>query len=245
MRSQNLLPNAYYDAIVFVTPGVMFMTGVAIGLGNLINWNQAQKFNWNAVNLVIAIIVIWLLGYEYGRIVSAWSSIFVQAPLRLIARKTAILNNPDFTTSLYESVKSLNLEGLEEVYTGSKWTIYYYAMLVNSTIGGDLLKRYAWEKLARSSALTFLILFTTSSTWKILSELFKNVPAPNTPFSFGTPLFTIINGFLMILTYYEYYQRNCWNNDLLRKVVPVLLLAGELKKSENKLLVTNPQLIDS
>jgi hypothetical protein len=226
------LPNAFYDAIVFVIPGIQLIIILVIGLGvtgPLITW--VQSFNWTAVNVLAIIGGVAIVGYEYGRIVETWSSFIVQKPLVFLAKKRLFIRNTDFNADMKDEVDFLDLEVPKSFRKGSKWTIYNFALLISPRIGTDLLKRYAWEKLARSSAFTYGTSFLISLTIYLLIQaniLFKSP----VPWVYGSLEFTIVFGVLTFVTYYEYYQRNCWNNDLLSKTIPILKMAGELRKSE-------------
>lgn len=238
MNSENtfVFPNLFYDAIVFFTPSVLLTLGIVFGLRNYIDWHVLLEFNWGILNTVLIGVILWFLGYEYGSLASAWSSVIVQSPLKFIAHRTRFLNNPNFNARLVWQVKSLKL-GIPKVdELGSKWTLYYFAMHVSPQLGADLLKRYAWEKLARSSAFTFFVLFIISIGVRILHWL-NMWRYDFYTCGIGSWSYTFLMLFFVVLTYYEYYLRNCWNHDLLTKVLPVLCYVDEHSK-KNKLEVS-------
>lgn len=223
------VPNAFYDLIVFASSTVLFAAGIFYGCG-LYQGTWYQGLGTANVFLIFAALIF--LGYEYGRIAEAWSAVVVQAPLGFLAKHTCFLGSEDFLAKLNNVEESLNLDSSQASRAGGKWTIYFYAMLVNPKIGSDLLKRYAWEKLSRNSAFTFCALMLLSIMFKVL--IFFGVALPfQGDWTFGTKEFTIISTTLTFFTYYEYYKRNCWNNDLLRKVIPVLYKA-ELLRQQNQ-----------
>lgn len=238
------LPNAFYDFIVFITPSIQFAVGMLFGLGLVRPFiDFAINFNWGLINIIIVAGVVIVFGYEYGRIAETWSSFIVQRPLLFLAEKTTLLPNPDFNVNLDNEVAFLELGSFQRFRGGSKWTLYFYALLVAPRLGTDLLKRYAWEKLARSSAFTYAVLLLISLGWGLLYLLF-GVPKPAASWSFGSVEFTLVVAILVFITYREYYQRNCWNNDLLTKTTPVLKQAEKLRETAQAIQITGDASID-
>jgi hypothetical protein len=222
------LPNAFYDLIVFSTSSVLLISSLIIGF-NISEEPWFVKFldyNW-----IVIIIILFFFTYEYGRIAEAWSAIVVQKPLKFLNRKKILLKSNDFLCEELQPEKFLKLNRYTENLNGGKWTIYFYAMLINPSIGSDLMKRYAWEKLSRNSAFTFAVLFIISITCSILS--FSGLYVIQTKLSFGCTNINISLFLMVLLTYFEYYQRNCWNNDLIKKVLPILKFAKEKLEKEN------------
>jgi hypothetical protein len=76
--------------------------------------------------------------------------------------------------------------------------------------------------------MTSALLFTCSFVFLLVrffgwrSELFG-------AWGFGSFRYTAVVLIFTIATYYEYYLRNCWNNDLLCKTLPILLYANNQK----------------
>lgn len=219
------IPNAFYDLIVFASSTVLFVFGLFVGLGLFYSdWFKS----FGTANVLLTFTALLFLSYEYGRIAEAWSAVLVQTPLSFLSKYLPFLKSKDFLADLEDVEKSLKLDLLPASRKGGKWTVYFYAMLVCPKLGTDLLKRYAWEKLSRNSAFTFCVLLMPSIICRILL-LFK-VTLPFTgSWTFGTWEYSITAFFLTIVTYYEYYRRNCWNNDLLRKVLTVLYKAEQWK----------------
>jgi len=229
------IPNIFYDLIVFVSPSILLITGLIIGLNGFpITYVIDNKINIGAINFIFILFFFIFIGYEYGRLIEAISSILVSKPLKFLHKHKIFLNNPDFKIKLYKEYEALNLYKIEESeQNGGRWGIMFHASLVAPHIGLDLLKRYAWEKLSRSSALTFLILFITSIIFHYYRPSGLEQLVPN-EWIFSSWSYTISVGILCMTTYYEYYQRNSWNNDLLKKILPILILAEEMKSTNNQ-----------
>ncbi len=216
------IPNAFYDLMVFVAPAALLVIGISFGAYGL-DIASVLSRSWSASDLVAVAGGLLILAYEYGRLAEAWSAYIVQRPIRWIGRHSRVFADPDYLRLLDDEVDHLKLQGLPSDRRGNKWTIYFYAFLANPALGSDLLKRYAWEKLARSSAFTDFVLLSASAMMLAANALHA-LPSPR-PWTFGTVELTVALGFLTAITYVEYYRRNAWNNDLLRLVLPVLLEA--------------------
>ena len=220
-RIESAVPNAFYDLIVFVSPALLFAVGLAIGFAGWPPFAMASTKQASIGAVDAALLVLGLLfgGYEYGRLAEALSAPVVQWPLKKARRILGL--STDFSASMEAESETLGLPG---TFKGSKWTVYFFANLVAPNLGRDLIKRYAWEKLCRSSAFTFQVLLLLSllallpSTWLRWPDF--------GPTGFGSAPFTSICVLSSLLLHFEYYKRNCWNNDLLRRVLPVLRLAG-------------------
>lgn len=223
------IPNVFYDLIVFASSTGLFLVGLLLGLGSFTgDWYESL----GAANVLLIFVALLFLSYEYGRIAEAWSAVLVQSPLAFLSKYLPFLKSPDFLANLENVEESLKLESLPASRKGGKWAVYFYAMLVCPKLGTDLLKRYAWEKLSRNSAFTFCILLISSIICKILIWVKFKLPFTGS-WTFGTWEYTVSALVLTCITYYEYYRRNCWNNDLLRKVLSVLYKAEKLKESED------------
>jgi hypothetical protein len=218
-------PNIFYDLIVFVSPTVVLAAGLISGAGG---WHLlVQAFSGLAATaLVVVLLGLVLLGYEYGRLAEALSSSLVAAPLRFLAKRHIFLHNSNFNMSLERECDLLPIWKELPQMRRDKWSLYFYASIVAPHLGRDLLKRYAWEKLSRSSAMTFLIL--ASLSWiRIFGSTMCLLNRQTQAWGFGSVLYTTVATLFTIAVYYEYYQRNAWNNDLLCKTLPVLLYAAK------------------
>jgi hypothetical protein len=231
-RLDSAFPNIFYDLIVFVSPSVLLITGIVTGLSG---WPfvsiDGSKLDLGATDVFVVLLILLFLGYEYGRLAEALSSSIVGKPLKFFGTRKWAFTNCDFNSLLTDEVNNLPLAELTENRRGSKWTIYFFATLVAPHLGRDLLKRYAWEKLSRSSAMTLGMLFLCSVIFLIFRFFGWKHPILGT-WGFGSFRYTIASGLLTLATYYEYYQRNCWNNDLLCKTIPVLVYAANRKSGE-------------
>ena len=232
MSSKNVgIPNYFYDLIVFVSPSILIIIGFALGyFGWFYDKIKALLLNLGAIDILVVILVLLFIAYEYGRLAEALSHSFVAQSIKLL-RKINIFTSPDYSIDFTNSVELLDLPvEITESKKGNKWTIYFFALLHCPNIGQDLLKRYAWEKLSRSSAFTFLILFLFSLTYQVMFLFTSKYDIVGT-IGFGTWYYTLISFFLVLITYYEFYRRKCWNNDLLIKVLPILISASKLPQN--------------
>jgi hypothetical protein len=213
------VPNAFYDLIVFSSSSILFLFGVAWGVDSI---NGSLIDNLDAKYSIIIFVGIFFFSYEYGRIVEAWSSTIVQTPISWIKKHTSFFPSNDYLHELNEVESCLDIEIKDGTRKGGKWTVYFYAMALDPKLGSDLLKRYAWEKLARNSASTFLILFLISFLSFIFSSYLGSKEYFYGDWKFGSYQYTLALFTLTLLTYFDYYKRNCWNNDLILKVINTL-----------------------
>jgi len=216
------VPNAFYDVMVFIVPTVQFAVGVGLGI---FSFDTTWIPSLDSSTLVILFAVSLVASYEYGRMAEALSAYLVQSPLRFLVKHTKFFNNEyknDFLKGREEIYKVLNLNEPYDGRKGDKWAIYLYAFSKNPSIGADLLKRYAWEKLSRNSAFTYAALLIISIGF-IVHDVVGLQTFNYQSFQFGSLSYTIACLVMVFLTYVEYYRRNVWNYDLLSKAIPVLL----------------------
>ncbi len=228
-KLSGIIPNAFYDLIVFASSTVLFAGGMFFGLGQ----HHAEWYKQLGTgNVVLIFAGLLFLSYEYGRIAEAWSAALVQRPLKFLRDHTRLMKNEDFLAPLDKVEGALGLDATKSLRNGGKWAVYFYAMAVNPKLGTDLLKRYAWEKLSRNSAFTFCLLSAISIA-AYVADLLPGVDVPlKGGWTFGSLEYSAIVCLMTVVTYAEYYQRNCWNNDLLERVIPVLAKAADLAKTE-------------
>lgn len=228
------IPNYFYDLIVFVSPSILLIIGFLFGMPkftkDLLN---NIKGNLGAIDFILVILLILFMAYEYGRFAEALSHTFVSRMIDLLKKIFLIkklFKSIDYNTDFSSLVADIELPiEIQRNKHNNKWTIYFYALLVSPSIGQDLLKRYAWEKLSRSSAFTFEILFFTSIIHSFFSFLGLS-SLPIQAYSFGSYQYTSIVFVFSFCTAYEYYRRKCWNNDLLFKIFPILKMAQLMEK---------------
>ncbi len=225
------IPNIFYDFIVFVTPTLLFAIGCVIGVFGIETIATFTFPSLDLSNLIWIVIVGLLLSYEFGRIAETWSSMVVQTPLKVIRRLIPLFRNPDFLAPYPNVFAELGLKPTSSTRDGDKWSIYFFAFVADNRLGSDLLKRYAWEKLARSSSFTYLTLALVSEGFCLMRWIGIGILPPHAGFT--SPLFGPVALFLAAVTAIEYYKRNVWNHDLLRKTVPILLEARRLLESRN------------
>jgi len=221
LEKVDFFPNAFYDFIVFIGSTVVFFGGLFVGFGGL-NRMGNLELQLQGIDVLLIFGMLILIGYEYGRIAEAWSAVIVQKPLQFISSHTPFLKSKDFL-SKPPIPKELGIvfPSMPEAKRTDKWTIYFYASMVHPGLGSDLLKRYAWEKLSRNSAFSYCILFIISISSMIFQRVLKLSDFGS--WSFGTTELSVLIGIMTLLTFYEYYKRNCWNNDLLIKAMPILI----------------------
>jgi hypothetical protein len=229
------LPNLFYDAIVFLIPTLLFGLGFLFGMGwepKVIAFVSSGKLEgWHSVWLMIAVV---LASYEYGRVAETFSDTFVGAPLRFLHKRKLLLKHKDFVRDLRDDTITLNLStGKVGSRHGSKWAIYLFALGFAPGLGADLLKRYAWEKLARSSAFSCILLAAISLCFAFKAR-FVDRSLVLTDWHFGSNEYTGVALVSYVLLCADYYKRNAWNHDLLVTAVPILARAAELLAKPQK-----------
>jgi len=235
------VPNFFYDLIVFMTPSASLLIGIFWGLGisnskNIIvnsGISNVEGFDFLMVFIIVFIFFLFL-AYEYGRLVevlSTWISSLVKF---LRQKKICFKKEKDFSICFKKEIEKLKLDKYLDDDRMDKWTIYFYAMRFQPSIGSDILKRYAWEKLSRSSAFTFGVLFVVSLLLSVprifcIKSFLGYCFLDTGLFGFGSFAYTLTMLFFTIITVYEFYRRRCWNNDLLIKIIPVIMLSDDFK----------------
>lgn len=223
-QRHSMAPNAFYDLIVFLTPTMTFLVGAAAGLHHWISQRMGQADMAIDTPLLILLGLSLFFGsYELGRIAETFSDTFVAGPIKWLHRRRILFTNSDYNVELSDQVAMI---GIPEAYffgrTKSKWTLFFFALEYVPHVGADLLKRYAWEKLARSSAFAILCLCLISITVSIFYAV-RDVRA--IAGTFGSPEYTWTAIALFVFWSVDYYKRNCWNNDLLITTMPVIISA--------------------
>jgi hypothetical protein len=172
------IPNFFYDLIVFMTPSLTLLSGILCGLGFnnshfLCDNFSIMKFTGidSAFLIIAGFFVLLLIAYEYGRLAEALSTCIGTMILYLRSRKLLFTKQPDYSIDFKNAINMLNLTESLDDKRMDKWTIFFYALRFQPIIGIDILKRYAWEKLSRSSAFTFGVLFLISSSLGIMKLL--------------------------------------------------------------------------
>lgn len=219
----HLFPNIFYDVIVFLTPTLTLLLGIATGSSSLDNvWKFLTTGQGSTLSVLIVSLVVFFVGYEYGRLAETFSDSVVALPLRVLKR-LGLLRKGDFGRSLGRQVELLGVElAMFEGRTKSKWSLYFYAMQNAPLLGADLLKRYAWEKLARSAGFSFFLLSMTSAVTIIVNRC-GGSSYFSADFGFGTAKFLLVALILYLLCLVDYYRRNAWNADLLITTIPIIV----------------------
>jgi len=238
--SENVkVPNFFYDLIVFMTPSLTLLLGIFVGLGNTgtkIIETHIKYLKINDINFLIVFVFFFIiflfLAYEYGRLAEALSNCIGDFVRFFRRKKILFTKEKDYNINFKIEISKLNLHEFLDDDRMDKWTIYFYALRFQPAIGSDILKRYAWEKLSRSSAFTFGILFCISLVLTIpkifeLHSIFGYSLLDTGGFGFGSLPYSLIMLLLFFITCYEYYRRRSWNNDLLIKVLPVIALPND------------------
>ena len=233
------VPNFFYDLIVFVGPSLLFLGLLLYGFGVVTADNiSGISASVGAGSAALFTLFALFFGYEYGRTAEALSSPIVAGLISFLVRK-GLIPAGDYDLSLEDVVREMPIPVLRNSVgrPGSKWALYMYASVVSPDLGKDLLKRYAWEKLARSSAFTFVLLTLLSVICLTIRIVLPSCSSPMQNYLSDKPIASLIfllsTLFLAIIAYFEYYKRNSWNNDLLIKSAPILLLASPPAKINN------------
>lgn len=241
------VPNFFYDLIVFMTPSLTLTIGLIIGLGNyglqffIENMAMVKAEGINFLLLLIFFFIVFLfLSYEYGRLAEALSNWIADAVRFFRKHNLFFSKQKDYSIDFKNEISKLNLHEMLDDDRMDKWTIYFYIMRFQPAIGSDILKRYAWEKLSRSSAFTFLILFIISLLLSLvrifkIKSIFSYSFIDTGIFGFGSLAYTLVALMFFMLTSYEYYRRRSWNNDLLIKILPVVVLPNDFVIDKSKI----------
>lgn len=235
MDNKNPIPNLFYDLIAFLTPTIVLAVGLVIGFSSRFNFAEIVK-GVSAIGWVFAILGFVTISYGYGRAIEVWSASFVQKPIFILQEKLGWPKDLGFSWA-----PDVNELGLPTSLTGdaakNRWTFYFLAFHIDSAIGSDLLKRYAWEKAARSDSLSYMFLALGSLGYRLYATLAKTTIEPGI-FGFGSFIYSGVAAFAAIACAAEYYRRNNWNMDLLHKIAPVLQFAVNGKKEQIEVSVT-------
>lgn len=227
----HLLPNIFYDVIVFLTPTLTFSTGLTIGFSLYDRvWKSVVAEGSATLSVVVGILLIFIIGYEFGRLAETFSDLVVGKPIRFLGRKKILCKNPDFQRDLSKQVLSLGIA--ETLFSGrikSKWSLYFFALEHAPYIGADLLKRYAWEKLARSASFAFFSLGVLSVCF-VLFNVFAPTKVYDSPPQIGSWPFLFACFFMYVVCLVDYYKRNCWNSDLLITTMPIIIDAVQRRE---------------
>jgi hypothetical protein len=220
----NIAPNIFYDIIVFLTPTITFLFALSIGLHDRITvLARDPAFSIDIATMILVGLALFFASYEFGRVAETYSDVFVARPIRWLHKRGWLFKNPDYNVDLSEQVRMTGVDG--DLFFGrakSKWTIFFFALEYIPHVGSDLLKRYAWEKLARSSAFAIFLIFMVS----VLMYGYHLITGYEaSPWAFGSIELTLVSLFLYLVWTFDYYQRNCWNCDLLITTMPVIVAA--------------------
>ncbi|MCB2084901.1 MAG: hypothetical protein H6920_05825 [Sphingomonadaceae bacterium] len=223
-QRHSLAPNAFYDLIVFLTPTMTLLIGLLIGCRPWLEFSLTNaSFEVDAPLLILIGLVLFFGSYEYGRIAESYSDTFVATPIKYLHSRRILFRSADYNLDLSDQVGMI---GIPEAQffgrTKSKWTLFFFALEFIPHVGADLLKRYAWEKLARSSAFTMLVLALLSLASTAILYFGGYTFAPG---AFGSWQYFVVVSLFYVIWSIDYYRRNCWNNDLLITTMPVIISA--------------------
>ncbi len=236
------VPNIFYDVIVFLTPTLTIFIGVVVGFSVYKSiWASIIAGGNATLSVVIGILIVFFLGYEYGRLAETYSDVFVGGVIRTLRKKKWLFNNCDFQRDLSDQVASLGID--LEMFCGrkkSKWSLYFFALEHAPFVGADLLKRYAWEKLARSEAFAFLCL-SCLSLFFVIYNIVMNKKYFASGFEIGNYCFLIPCILMYIVCLVDYYKRNCWNSDLLITAMPIIVDAVKRKENIAAMVLANKE----
>jgi hypothetical protein len=228
-----VVPNFFYDFIVYLIPTIGLVLGISLGMTGNVAGLEKIVSNAGVVEAITTILLLFFASYEYGRLAETYSHFFVGSVISHLSH-LGVFKNSDFRRAMTFQVSQLpiKIEQLEG-RTADKWSIYFFSYVVNPDIGNDLMKRYAWEKLARSSGFTVLLLFTISVALYVRHNL-ENSVSLHDDLSFGGIRYPIVMGCLYVALLIDYYKRNCWNNDLIIKTLPILIADYQILSSKRK-----------
>ena len=214
---------SFYEYITFVASSMLFSVLFFIGITHYNHVTHEFIFPINLYSLstgvvVFGFIIFFLISHIYGQTISAVSEKVIGKPLKWLNKK--IFKHPDFKGSFSNITTIIDTTNcLPDNKKNNKWTIVYYILSKNKEVGTDLLRRYAREKVSRVNSMNFLILLLIS----IFAKFTTLIQIENCTSIFEYWTTTIVFFILFLTSCYEYFQRKCWNSDLLIKTAPIFL----------------------
>ncbi|WP_420601503.1 hypothetical protein [Flagellimonas sp.] len=215
---------SFYEYITFVASSMLFSVLLMIGLSQYDSTDGELFFLMDKTKLttgisVLVIFIFLMISHIYGQTVSALSEKVIGKPLKWINKK--IIKHPDFKGKYDKIVAKIDTSSLvPNSKKNNKWTLLYFILSKNKDVGTDLMKRYAREKVSRINSMNFLILFLLS-IWVKIFPVYGEKFYPSLFSLWSTSIILLI---VFLIFCYEYFQRRCWNSDLLTKSIAVFLV---------------------
>lgn len=214
---------SFYEYITFVASSMLFLVLFFLGIThyNYVTHRFIFPIDTSVMStgvVVLGFIIFFLISHIYGQTISAISEKVIGKPLKWLNKK--LFKHPDFKGSFKHITSKIDgIDNLPEKKKNNKWTIIYYILSKNNEVGTDLLRRYAREKVSRINSMNFLILLLISIYAKF--NAFFHIEDCYSIFEYWQT--TIVLFLFFIISCYEYFQRKCWNSDLLIKTAPIFL----------------------
>jgi len=214
---------SFYEYITFVASSMLFSVLFFLGIAqyNYVTGEFSFIIDISEIStgiVVLGFIIFYLISHIYGQTISAVSEKIIGKPLKWLNKK--VLKHQDFKGSFKHITSKIDvINNLPENKKNNKWTIIYYILSKNQDVGTDLLRRYAREKVSRVNSMNFLILLLVS----IFAKFHPLCQGEDCHSVFYYWITTIILFICFLISCYEYFQRKCWNSDLIIKTAPVFL----------------------
>ncbi len=216
------LPDYFYDAIVYYASSVLLWVSVSLLLCDAASLKALFGTSSAGGKLMISFGGLGLM-YITGQLSSAFSNYLIKKPVSWIAKRWS-RKKADFFFDRPELLEPYALlKQHSEKIRGNYWTIIYALKIKCPSIGGDLIKRYARVKLARSNALNMIAVAVASLVTFLATGVgFESVLAKAAPLW----AWAIVFGGLAFVFGLEFYIRQCWFGDIVVKIAAAADQAG-------------------
>lgn len=233
-KLQDYIPNTFYEVIAYFGSATVLVLLACIGFAEIDFIRRIGDFAraLKGQELALLCIIVLALVYAYGQLASTLSAPFIADPVGHLVKKLGKRVSPDFRMDFTDVVCQYGLHHcLPDNRVNNKWTLMFHLLVKSPSVGRDMLKRYAREKLARINALNALFMACLSVlTWIPYVRAARTFDALRPYIRTASPWFLLVCAALTAVFSYEYYKRKCWNNDLLVKVLPVAMGRKESRR---------------
>lgn len=196
-----IIPESYYDFLVYFSTGVFFTSGLlylAIPLAPLFMLTK----DISIFNSIILSIILFVFVTLQGQLASSFGGLFIKSFIKGLHKLFRVKRSNFYYEVLTSSSTKLSVDGY--------WNDLFWMYINHPTIAKIMIKRYARVKLSRANSfnciLLLLIYFVLKFSNRISSSLDQN-------------LFLIIIIPLTIILVIEYWLRQSWFNDGLKKFI--------------------------
>lgn len=230
MEFGKIVPASLYEIIAYFGSACVLTALIFLGFvqGEALEHLRDTLVEMKVNGQIFLLIIFATIGYAYGQLASALSAPFIAQPISKIVKQFGKrwTRSRDFTIQFKDLLTSQGFSDLlPENKLNNKWTLLFYLLTVQPEIAKDLLKRHARERLARINAFNSFLM----AGYGLLVTIYYGAKKPmgGSREIFISPSYCYIAGIIILglIFSYEYYLRKGWNNDLMLKVFPAVILA--------------------